>query len=68
MCYTGIICMKGDKLLKQKHPILKLLCPFLALLLLLQAPISVSAKTFPKSWPQAPEISNETGILMEAAS
>lgn len=60
--------MKGDKLLKQKHPILKLLCPFLALLLLLQTPISVSAKTFPKSWPQAPEISNETGILMEAAT
>ena len=54
--------------MKQKHPILKLLCPFLALLLLLQTPISVSAKTFPKSWPQAPEISNETGILMEAAT
>lgn len=57
--------------MKQKHPILKLLCPFLALLLLFQITIPVSADTFPEfpeSWPTAPEIASETGILMEAST
>lgn len=57
--------------MKQKHPILKLLCPFLALLLLLRTALPVSADTFPEfpeSWPTAPEIASETGILMEATT
>lgn len=69
MCYTGIICMKGDNYLRQKHPILKLLCPLLAFILTIQTTVlSVSAKDFPRNWPQAPEIADETGILMEAST
>lgn len=68
MCYTGAICMKGDKPLKQKHVSSKLLCPLLALLLIFQMAVPVAAKDFPKSWPTPPEIASETGILMEAST
>lgn len=68
MCYTGDICMKGEKQLRQKNLILRLLCPLLALLLIFQMAVPVAARDFPKSWPTAPEIADETGILMEAST
>ena len=48
MCYTGDICMKGEKQLRQKNLILRLLCPLLALLLIFQMAVPVAAKDFPK--------------------
>lgn len=60
--------MKGEKQLRQKNLILRLLCPLLALLLIFQMAVPVAAKDFPKSWPTAPEIADETGILMEAST
>lgn len=46
----------------------KLFCPLLALFLTLQTPLSASAADFPEGWPAAPEIADETGILMDADS
>lgn len=43
-------------------------CIFLALFLLFSSSSTVLADEFPKNWPTAPEIAEETGILMEASS
>ena len=40
----------------------------LSLSLILSVFSSVQAAEFPSSWPQAPEIAEETGILMEATT
>ena len=45
-----------------------LLCISLALTLLFGSFSTVQAADFPKSWPQAPEITEETGVLMEAST
>ena len=45
-----------------------LLCISLALFLLFGSFSTVLAAEFPQSWPQAPEIAEETGVLMEASS
>lgn len=42
------------------------LAPLLALVLLLGLSTPVMAGDFPSGWPQAPEITEETGILMDA--
>ena len=45
-----------------------LLCISLALTLLFGSFSTVQAADFPKSWPQAPGITEETGVLMEAST
>ncbi len=45
-----------------------LLCISLALFLLFGSFSTVLAAEFPQSWPQAPEIAEETGVLMEVSS
>lgn len=44
----------------------KFLCPLLAFFLILTTSLKVSASALPAGWPEAPEIADETGILMEA--
>lgn len=53
--------------MNKKHIFHKLLCPFLALLLTLGSAVPAFADT-PASWPSAPEIADETGVLMEAST
>ena len=53
----------------KKYLLLKpLFCVSMAFFLLFGSFFPVLAADFPQSWPQAPEISEETGILMEAST
>lgn len=46
----------------------RLSCVLLAIIFMLTIDSPVFAAEFPPGWPQAPEISDETGILMEAST
>ena len=59
---------KGGTLVKKSVLPKPLLCISLALTLLFGSFSTVQATDFPKSWPQAPEITEETGVLMEAST
>ena len=53
----------------KKNILLKPLCCVLsAFILMLSSYSPVEAAEFPESWPQSPEIAEETGVLMEAST
>ena len=55
--------------MKKKHRIQKLLCPLLALLLAMTSAVPVFAETSSvAAWPSAPEIADESGVLMEVST
>ena len=55
--------------MKKKHRIQKLLCPLLALLLAMTSAVPVFAETSSvAAWPSAPEIADESGVLMDIYS
>lgn len=55
--------------MKKKHRIQKLLCPLLALLLAMTSAVPVFAETSSVAvWPSAPEIADESGVLMEVST
>lgn len=54
--------MTGKTILK------RLFCPLLAVFILFTSASPAMAADFPKSWPAAPEIEEETGILMESTT
>ena len=66
--FSYIILYKGGTFVK-KNILLKPLCYVLsAFILMLSFYSPVEAAEFPASWPQAPEIAEETGVLMEAST
>lgn len=58
----------GGTFVKRYLLLKPLFCVFTAFFLLFGSFSTVLASDFPKSWPQAPEIAEETGILMEAST
>lgn len=54
--------------MKKKTFINRLLAPLLAFIFLLNTAVPVAAADFPNGWPDAPEIADETGVLMEAST
>lgn len=54
--------------MNQKNIFKKIFCPILAVFLMFQTTLPALAYDFPRDWPQAPDIKNETGVLMEVST